>query len=298
MKIQFTPRGATMPRLAALALGVLILAASCTAAHAADTTKQSLVQARDRMLAGAEALETKSYAYDGVTPFSLAFIDRKGAASITTPLDAGTDYAFVGVGDDDATDVDVIIEDSAGQVVAQDADDQEVAAAPFTPEKSGKYTVTLRLTDSKASSSACALAIFRKGGGYKLKSDSVRDTTDNMFDVAQKVHDKYDTIYNSGGGQWAIVGSVLKASASATLSGVNVKKGTYVFVAMGDEDMIDLDMKVVGADGKLIDKDNDVDNSAVCANIFDAPQTCSLELTNAKSDDFCLVMHAILHSDN
>ena len=298
MKLHLTPRGATMRRVAALVVGALIFGASSHAARAADTTKQALQQARERMIAGATALHTKSYAYDGVTPFSLAFVDRKGAASITTPLDAGTDYAFVAVGDDDATDVDVIVKDSAGRIVAQDVDEQEVAAAPFTPGKSGKYTVTLRLTDGKASSSACALAIFRQGGGYNLTADSVRDTTDNMFEVSQTVHDKYNTIYNSGGGQWAIVGSVLKAGATSTLSGINVRKGTYVFVAMGDEDMVDLDMKVLGANGKLIDKDNDVDNSAVCANVFDAPQTCSLELTNAKSDDFCLVMHAVLHSDN
>lgn len=298
MQLQFTPRGARLPRLAALALSALILVASSTAARAAgttDTTIQSLQQARDTMIAGAAALKKESYAYDGVTPFALAFIDRKGSASMTTPLQAGTDYAFVGVGDEDVTDIDIIIKDSAGKIVAQDVDDQEVAAAPFTPTKSGKYTVTLRLTSSKSSSSACALAILRQGGGYTLSDESVRDTTDTMFEVSQKLHEKYNTIYNSGKSQWAIVGNVLKAGATSTLSGINVSKGTYVFVAIGDEDMVDLDMKVRGANGKVVLQDTDKDNIAVCSDDFDAPQTCSLELINAKSEDFSLVLHAVLH---
>ena len=295
MKISLSPCGATTNRISAIALSALTLMALATTAHAADTTKQSLQQARDRMIAGATSLDSKSYAYDGVTPFSLAFIDRKNAASMVTPLTAGTPYAFVGVGDDDATDIDVIVKDSAGRIVAQDVDDDAVAATPFTPDKSGKYTVTLRLTDGKASSSACALAIFRKGGGYKLSNDSVRTTTDNMFEVSQRLHNKYGSIYNSGGGQWAIVGNVLKAGGTSTLSGIRAAKGDYVFVAMGDEDMVDLDMTVRDARGKIIQQDTDSDNSAVCANTFAAPQMCSLELTNAKSSDFSLVTHAILH---
>ena len=295
MKTQISPRRATN-HFSAIALGALTLIALASTAHAAtDTTKQSLQQARDRMISGATALDSKSYAYDGVTPFALAFIDRKNSASMTTPLQAGTAYAFVGVGDDDATDVDVIIKDSAGRIVAQDVDDDAIAAAPFTPAKSGKYTITLKLTNGKAISSACALSIFRKGGGYKLSDDSVRTTTDNMFEVSQRLHDKYGSIYNSGVGQWAVVGSVLKAGVTSTLSGISAGKGAYVFVAMGDEDMVDLDMTVRNAKGKIIQQDTDTDNSAVCANTFAAPQLCSLELTNAKSNDYCLVTHAILH---
>ncbi len=281
--------------LVACALIVTGVLGMNTASRASEDDANALKQARDRMLVGATVLTEKDFAYDGVTPFSMAFIDKGSYSSMNTPLEKGVPYVILAVGDDDAGDIDVIVQDSGGNVMAQDVDDSDTALAAFTPRYGGNYTVFVNLRSSEASASACTLSIFRRGGGYKLSNDSVRDTTDTMFDIAQKVHDKYDTIYHSGTGQWAIVGSVLKSGASSTFSGVPTREGFYAFVAVGDEDMRDLNMKIRDVKDRLIIEDTDPDESAVCVTTFKSRQTCSIELLNVKSDEFSLVLHAVLH---
>ena len=275
----------------------LLVIGMATSSRASTADSDALKQARDRMLIGAEVLTDENFAYDGVTPFSMAFIAKGSFASMNTPLEKGVPYAILGVGDDDATDIDVIVQDSKGNVMAQDLDDSDTAVATFTPRYGGNYTVFVNLPASEAETSACSLSIFRKGGGFKLTNDSVKNTTDTMFDAVQEVHNKYETIYHSGTGQWAIVGSVLKSGASSTFSGMPTKEGFYAFLAVGDEDMRDLNMKIRDANDKVLLKDVDPDDTAVCVTTFTSRQTVSIELTNAKSDEFSLVLHAVLHKD-
>jgi hypothetical protein len=67
----------------------------------------------------------------------------------TVQLTEGKAYRFLAAGDDDTKDLDLEIQDSSGKVVAQDVSVAADAKVEFTPQMSGRYTVRLRLYDSR-----------------------------------------------------------------------------------------------------------------------------------------------------
>ena len=69
----------------------------------------------------------------------------------TVQLTEGKAYRFLAAGDNDTNDLDLEIQDASGKVVAQDVGVAADAKVEFTPQMSGRYTVRLRLYDSKKS---------------------------------------------------------------------------------------------------------------------------------------------------
>jgi len=60
-------------------------------------------------------------------------------------LEAGKTYRFLAAGDNDARDVDLDVQDAAGNTVAKDEDTAAEAAVEFTVTTTGVYRVRLRL---------------------------------------------------------------------------------------------------------------------------------------------------------
>jgi hypothetical protein len=76
-------------------------------------------------------------------------------------LTAGKKYRFLATGDDDAKDVDLRIMDANGAQVAIDESTAVDAVVNFTPKVTGKYTVQIRLYDSKENfDSVCISAMM------------------------------------------------------------------------------------------------------------------------------------------
>ncbi len=69
----------------------------------------------------------------------------------TVQLTAGRSYILLAAGDNDTKDLDLDIQDSSGRVLAADTETSPVANVPFEPKVSGRYTVRLRLYDSRNS---------------------------------------------------------------------------------------------------------------------------------------------------
>ena len=65
--------------------------------------------------------------------------------SWTFSLDGGTGYAITGACDEDCTDLDIVVEDANGNVVARDEADDDYPIVEFTANRSGSYTVNVKM---------------------------------------------------------------------------------------------------------------------------------------------------------
>lgn len=67
----------------------------------------------------------------------------------TVQLTEGRAYVLLAAGDNDAKDLDLDIQDTSGKTLAEDTLTSPTAVVSFTPKVSGRYTVRLRLYDSR-----------------------------------------------------------------------------------------------------------------------------------------------------
>lgn len=158
-------------RLSFLGTVVVCLAgmfAATGADRAAAQTKQGvyLTQASIRLAKLIDAGNGDGYALVN-NKFSLGGGWLKKSEDWTTlysvNLTGGKNYRVIASGDDDAKDVDLRILDAKMQQVALDDSTAVDAVINFTPKATGKYTVQIRLYDSKGNvDSLCISALLVK----------------------------------------------------------------------------------------------------------------------------------------
>jgi len=77
----------------------------------------------------------------------------------TIQLQEGKKYRFLAAGDADAKDVDIEVQDSDGKVVAQDVKTDPEASVDFSPTRTGRYLVRIRLYASDMNQPCACLAV-------------------------------------------------------------------------------------------------------------------------------------------
>ena len=100
-----------------------------------------------------------AYLTPGLTPGEK---DKAWTPVLTVSLDAGKKYRFLAAGDDNAKDVDLEIHDPKGKLLAADVGKEADAIVDFTPKVAGKYTVRVRLFESKQNVSCFCLAVVMR----------------------------------------------------------------------------------------------------------------------------------------
>jgi hypothetical protein len=65
--------------------------------------------------------------------------------SWTFTLNQGTGYAITGACDQDCTDLDIVVQNASGNVVASDELDDDYPIVEFTPSSTGPYTVKVTM---------------------------------------------------------------------------------------------------------------------------------------------------------
>jgi hypothetical protein len=63
----------------------------------------------------------------------------------TFTFDQGTSYVITGACDEDCTDLDIVVEDANGNVMTSDEADDDLPFVEFSPNRSGSYTVNVKM---------------------------------------------------------------------------------------------------------------------------------------------------------
>lgn len=77
-------------------------------------------------------------------------------------LNADTEYQIVGVCDDDCEDLDLILRDEKGNIIARDADKDSTPVVEVTPKWTGKFKLSVQMASCKDAPCGYAFTILSK----------------------------------------------------------------------------------------------------------------------------------------
>lgn len=89
-------------------------------------------------------------------------LEPGGQIELSFRLRKGQKYGFVGVGDDNANDVDLSIVDANGDVIDVDEEEDATAWLAYTAESDGIYDVVVKMYDCQDTECGYALGAYKK----------------------------------------------------------------------------------------------------------------------------------------
>lgn len=201
-------------------------------------------QATTRTLATAAYFEKRSDTYgmtDGICFLGALLKKNGGYSEMNLYLNSSNTYLFVGGGDDDASDIDIVIKNSNGTTVASDSKDDNYPVVNFEPSYSGTYTI--RLLNYSDELAFCALTILRTGG-YVMNLDNMDNAIDKIFTVCNNINNREskDVSFHSYQNQWCFYGYYIASGASQTITNIDMGYESHYIVGAGDYRASDVDI--------------------------------------------------------
>ena len=220
---------------------------------------QEMLQAVGRVMIGArKAHDDAGYGYMSGTCFLATYLKPGQESAMAFTLEEGESYVFLGGGDDDAKDVDIVVTDADGDAVAKDTDRDATPVTSFQPRRTGKYVVHLKLFDARVGC-FCAVALLKKGG-YNVPVQHLADATDNLLKWCEQIVKKVGGAkFSSGRGGWSIYGAVLKPGEDSTITKLDPGRASIIYCSAGDTDALDVDLYLLDDDQDVLKKDTDAD---------------------------------------
>ncbi|HKI19611.1 MAG TPA: hypothetical protein VKA15_17120 [Isosphaeraceae bacterium] len=217
---------------------------------------------------------------------------------LTTTLTRGRTYAFLGAGNHTAQDLDIIIEDASGKVVAQDVDDNATPRVQFTPSRTGRYTLKLKLHDAIAPS-FCGMVLLRQNG-WTVPARNLDIAMDNMLAHCQNVATRRAAKFLDLPGEWAVVGTIIEPGKSSTFTDIRLGSGRRAITSGGDSVTRDIGLEVFedGATPRLVlDTDQGEDAAPVVQCTASSFKRYGLEIKNPRFEGGTMIMTALLDVD-
>ncbi|MBR9921925.1 MAG: hypothetical protein GYB31_13875 [Bacteroidetes bacterium] len=252
--------------------------------------KQSL----DITLAKATIFEASSdYGYaDGIC-FMGVYLQKGEDVGWGARLESGKEYVFIGGGDADATDIDIKIMDDYDNVLEEDVLDDNNPVVKFTPSKSGVYNVRLKLYGCDADASFCAMTIMERYA-TSVPVSNLNEAVETAMDYGEYVNEQYPVKFHDVDNQWCLFGAIIAEGDSETITNMDLGFEDHIFIAAGDDNLLDADLFLKDSNDNVLEKD--VEPDAIPAIRFTTKGTSKykLEVTNEDSNGKSLVVTCVL----
>ena len=141
--------------LIALVLGTVLLAPAT-----ADAQSRWERQVRDQIRRAGRILEDRGFELSHDL-FTGSLRDDENE-NLTLNLRRGTDYAIIGVCDEDCTDIDLRLFDEDGDEVDSDVETDDNPVVQITPRASGKYRIKVIMATCSTSPCFYGVGVFSK----------------------------------------------------------------------------------------------------------------------------------------
>jgi hypothetical protein len=280
----------------AVALALAVPAGTASAQDNNWVPGKRFTESYDRVLGSIQRItNTTRYGYvDGVC-FLSAFLNRGQDTRFTREFTAGTKYAVVGGGDNGTVDLDLYILDEDGRVVVKDELTDNIPVVEFTPPRSGRYTIRMVMFDAGKSGGFGSVGILRQGG-YEVPVRNQSAALANLVQQANNVNRQVSerVYFSSGGGQWAVYGSIIPEGSELTVYDITPGEGRRAWVTGGDTTVTDVDLFLYDANGRLLVKDEDLDARPLIDFQTRGGEQYSVRIKNVQSRGASLVLVATL----
>jgi type 1 fimbria pilin len=219
-----------------------------------------MIQAIDRVFENSSYLEQNSdFGFDYNTCLLGAFVTKSETVSYSTTLRGGYEYAIIGGGDDDATDVDIYVYDSDDNLIIKDSETDRTPIVRFTPESGEVYTIQLKLYDATANGSFCVMSILREGG-YTVPKSNLTTASRNSYDWWVNAENELDVRFHDKGNQWCMFGALLKEGASCQINKIDLGTTDVIMIGTSDNNAEDIDLCITDNSQNSLKCDTKSDN--------------------------------------
>ena len=284
-------------RLLACLLAVLI----STPALADWTPGKYMKQATTRTLANAVVQERASSTLGlakGICFLGALLKKNGGSCEFNISLSDSKTYMFVGGGDDDATDVDIKIKDSKGNVVGSDTKTDNEPIVKFRPAESGTYTIVL--SNHSDMLAFCALVVLHSGG-HVMNVDNMDNTISKIFSLCNALDENTSESlsFHDESNQWCFFGYNMDKSSSETVSNMNLGGKKHYLLGSSQDSDIDVDLCLMNSkatDEIKCDKENDA--TPIVDYTTNAASRYGMKITNSSSSSRSFVLTAILTAND
>lgn len=276
-------------RVTSMFVAVVLIVGSClnsgNSARAASGTDY-MVQALGQMMATVRYLSDQTVlGYENSGICLAGVVLQKGESyDLERSFSAGVDYVLIAGGDEDALDVDLKILKGNREVVS-DTSENRCAVTRFTPSRSGRYTIRMKLYDA-TQVSFCAFAVMQRNG-YDVPVSNLVVAGNNFLGMCAAAgnlgnRNRCLVSFPDSPHQAAVWGTVLRSGQSQTIRRLQLGGTPSVFLAAGDTQSRDLDLYVKDGSGNVVGRDVLPDAFPVVEHDSQAGQHFALTITNAE----------------
>lgn len=208
---------------------------------------------------------------------------RGQSLDTTRYFQAGNDYVIVADGDGNARDVDLLILNSRGRVVAKDDGFSKRALVRFKPSVSGTYTIRLQMADASGRALGLFMVFRNDGSGWYVPQRNIDAAVRRMAELtvlADLVGYRVERFY----------GRVMRPGERQEMAFSDLSLANYSITAVGDDFAHDLDLFVY-RDGRLLDHDDEID--AVPVTVFRTSGQVKAVVDHASGSGPALVLVAL-----
>jgi hypothetical protein len=269
-----------------------VLSFSFFASMAQWTPGRYMRQAMNNTLAKSQYMTSNSttLGYKDGLCFLGAYLNKSSEVGWTITLNAGTEYAFVGGGDNDATDVDLRVTNSSGTTLWQDTQNDITPIVRFTPSYTAKYTVYMKLYSSTSKGSFCAMSILRNGG-FNIPTNRLDESIDNIMEMGSNINNRKSTYFISD--QWSLFGGLFGSGESQNITNLDLGNTNCVILGSGDRNVADADLHLTASG--VDERDSKTDALPVVIHTTSSYKKYELEIKNYSSSGKSVVISAILN---
>jgi hypothetical protein len=224
------------------------------------------------------------------------FLTTSHSQKSSRPFEAGQTYAVIGAGSTEAN-VDIVVRDSAGNVVAADTEPDGNPTVTFTAATTDNYSIELSVVGQEQEFGA---VVIMQQGGLRIEAEILQAVFQRLLDAGAFASAKVQEMGFPNGlvfheSDWAVQGTILYAGEAIRQRGIRLEGNAAVFAAVSHEESLNIDLEVIDANSGQSWADNEPDsNPIVIVDQPDASTTYDLRVIYGQGESATLATSLIL----
>ncbi|KIG13544.1 hypothetical protein DB30_07992 [Enhygromyxa salina] len=231
-----------------------------------------MAMALERLLLMATRVDnTTDFGFDDKGSTVVAgFLRPEHPQHFTRVFEAGKTYAVIGAGATEAN-IDVVVKDPSGNVIAADTEADGTPAVTFTAPTEGSYRIELSVVNQAEEFGAL---VIMQEGGLQIEAETLQKVFQRLLDSGAFASGKVQELGFPNGlvfheTDWALQGTVLYPDEAIRQTGITLGGNSAVFVAVSHEESFNIDLEVINANTGETSVDHEPDSNPIV--IVDSP---------------------------